>query len=145
MTREEAIAYGKRVIGLGLNDETQAFCELAIKALEEQEPCEDCINREETKQFLYERLDRLDNDELYDIFSKIIDDMYNELPSVTPQESFKPVVEIDLYSVIKQKYIEREVLDKIRADVINIADGKRSMSVRSVVKIIDKYKAESEG
>lgn len=37
MTREEAIAYGKRVIGLGLNDETQAFCELAIKALE-QEP-----------------------------------------------------------------------------------------------------------
>lgn len=40
MTREEAIAYGKRVIDLGLNDETQAFCELAIKALE-QEPCED--------------------------------------------------------------------------------------------------------
>lgn len=37
MTREEAIAYGKRVIDLGLNDETQAFCELAIKALE-QEP-----------------------------------------------------------------------------------------------------------
>ena len=41
--------------------------------------------------------------------------------------------------------LEQEpVLDKIRADVINIADGKRSMSVRSVVKIIDKYKAESE-
>ena len=37
MTREEAIAYGERVIGLGLNDETQAFCEMAIKALE-QEP-----------------------------------------------------------------------------------------------------------
>ncbi|MBR2555079.1 MAG: hypothetical protein IKE94_09490 [Aeriscardovia sp.] len=33
MTREEAIAYGKRVIDLGLNDETQAFCEMAIKAL----------------------------------------------------------------------------------------------------------------
>ena len=37
MTREQAIVYGKRVIDLGLNDETQAFCELAIKALE-QEP-----------------------------------------------------------------------------------------------------------
>ena len=37
MTREEAIAYGKRVIDLGLNDETQAFCDMAIKALE-QEP-----------------------------------------------------------------------------------------------------------
>jgi hypothetical protein len=42
MTREEAIAYGKRVIDLGLNDETQAFCELAIKALE-QEPVEPVI------------------------------------------------------------------------------------------------------
>lgn len=36
MTREEAIAYGKRVIDLGLNDETQAFCEMAIKALEQE-------------------------------------------------------------------------------------------------------------
>lgn len=35
MTIEEAIAYGKRVIYLGLNDETQEFCELAIKALEQ--------------------------------------------------------------------------------------------------------------
>jgi len=34
-----------------------------------------------------------------------------------PQEPFKPMVEIDLYSVIKQKYIEREVLDKIRAEI----------------------------
>ncbi len=33
MTREEAIAFGNRVIDLGLNDETQAFCEMAIKAL----------------------------------------------------------------------------------------------------------------
>lgn len=35
MTNEEAIAYGNRVINLGLNDETQSFCEVAIKALEE--------------------------------------------------------------------------------------------------------------
>ena len=45
MTREEAIAYGKRVIDLGLNDETQAFCEMAIKALE-QEPVLDKIRAE---------------------------------------------------------------------------------------------------
>ena len=32
-------------------------------------------------------------------------------------EPFKPMVEIDLYSVIKQKYIEREVLDKIREQI----------------------------
>ena len=33
MTREEAIAFGKRVIDLGLNDETAEFCEMAITAL----------------------------------------------------------------------------------------------------------------
>ena len=37
MTREEAIAFGKRVIDLGFKGETQAFCELAIEALK-QEP-----------------------------------------------------------------------------------------------------------
>ncbi len=39
---------------------------------------------------------------------------------------------------------QTSTLDKIRADVINIADGRRSMSVRSVINIINKYKAESE-
>lgn len=102
MTREEAIAYGKRVIDLGLKDETQAFCELAIKALE-QEP--------------------------------------------------KPMVEIDLYSVVKQKYIEREVLDKIRTEIekeINKDDHADEYcdgyydGMRNALAIIDKYKAESE-
>ena len=41
MTREEAIAFGKRVIDLGFEGETQAFCELAIEALK-QEPCDKC-------------------------------------------------------------------------------------------------------
>ena len=49
----------------------------------EQESCEDCVSREKAKQFLYERIDRLNDDELYDIFSRIIDDIYNELPFVT--------------------------------------------------------------
>ena len=57
---------------------------VAIKALKQQ-ICEDCISREKAKQFLYERLDRLNDDELYDIFSRIIDDMYNELPPVKPK------------------------------------------------------------
>ena len=54
------------------------------------------------------------------------------------QESFKPMVEIDLYSVIKQKYIERDVLDKIRAEIMS-KDG-----LEEALEIIDKYKAESE-
>lgn len=39
---------------------------------------------------------------------------------------------------------QQPILDKIRADVINIADGKKSIKVRSVLRIIDKHKAESE-
>lgn len=70
------------------------------------------------------------------------------------QEQDKPMVEIDLYSVIKQKYIEREVLDKIRAEIEeqvleSLSDGGddwfTAEKVNECLDIIDKYKAESEG
>ena len=86
------------------------------------------------------------------------------LPSVTPQEPFKSMVEIDLYSVIKQKYIEREVLDKIRAEIEtkygqcdiceyfddydyeenDISEYRPIGNIADILQIIDKYKAESE-
>jgi acyl-CoA-binding protein len=69
----------------------------------------------------------------------------------------KPMVEIDLYSVIKQKYIGREVLDKIRAEIWDLQYGpeEKSMTnedkadaynnaIRQTIEIVDKYKAESE-
>ena len=71
------------------------------------------------------------------------------------QES-KPMVEIDLYSMIKQKYIEREVLDKIRAEIwdLQYGDEEKSMTdedradaynnaIRQVIEVVDKYKSES--
>lgn len=65
------------------------------------------------------------------------------------QEQDKPMVEIDLYSVIKQKYIEREVFDKIRAEIEKEAftdvNNSKFISVNRVYQIFDKYKAESEG
>lgn len=66
--------------------------DMAIKTLE-QKPCDDTVSREDAKSFLYERLNRLNNDELYDIFSVIIDDMYNELPPVQPVGGWIPVSE----------------------------------------------------
>lgn len=65
------------------------------------------------------------------------------------QEPFKPMVEIDLYSVIKQKYIEREVIDKIRAEIransiYVMPQYGRTIREADVLHIIDKYKAESE-
>lgn len=57
----------------------------------------------------------------------------------------KPMVEIDLYSVIKQKYIERDVLDKIRAEIDQITDTmgvsyNQYVSKIDVLQIIDKYR-----
>jgi hypothetical protein len=67
------------------------------------------------------------------------------------QES-KPMVEIDLYSVIKQKYIEREVLDKIRAEIKGMTPTYHNhdwsitdlVPISEVLKLVDKYKAETE-
>lgn len=68
------------------------------------------------------------------------------------QKQDKPMVEIDLYSVIKQKYIEREVLDKIRAEIEALEEGMtRYHNDRpwifkdEALQVIDKYREESEG
>lgn len=45
MTREEAIKFGEKVIALGLKDETQMFCEMAIEALQKQIPQQPTIER----------------------------------------------------------------------------------------------------
>ena len=75
----------------------------------------------------------------------------NELLDELVQD--KPMVEIDLYSVIKQKYIEYEVLDKIRAEIMKLDDINPDypmdrtihISRNEVLQIIDKYKEECEG
>lgn len=62
----------------------------------------------------------------------------------------EPMVEIDLYSVIKQKYIEREVLDKIRAEIEKqekwlLQAGYNTYNVDIAFKSIKLALAESEG
>lgn len=61
----------------------------------------------------------------------------------------KPMVEIDLYSVIKQKYIERDVFDKIRTEIEKETDRDDHADeycdgyydgMRKALAIIDKYK-----
>ena len=87
-----------------LDDAKSCAIHSVIEELE-QAPCEDAISR----QYL---LDNCVVDMVTFPFNRI-----QEAPPVNPQEPFKPMVEIDLYSVIKQKYIERDVLDKIRAEI----------------------------
>lgn len=85
------------------------------------EMAEDCVKREDAKGFLYERLDILNDDELYDIFSKIIDDMYNELPYVQPQPKRGKWI------VIRKEY-------EFMGGVVNESQGCKCSNCGGVVK-----------
>lgn len=93
MTKEDAIAYGRRVIDLGLNDETQVFCELAIEALEQQ-PNEDCISRKETIDALKQQAENMlcwsgrYTEQRKGILTAI--NIVSDLPSVAPQPKEEP-------------------------------------------------------
>ena len=63
------------------------------------------IIRQIERDYWAEKADPIDMSEIFDLAQKAL------------EQEPKPMVEIDLYSVIKQKYIEREVLDKIRAQI----------------------------
>ena len=61
------------------------------------------------------------------------------------------LIEIDMYSVIKQKYIERDVLDKIISEAtslkISYTDHDKDTyrrGVNDVLRIINKYRTESD-
>ena len=80
MTLEKAIEFGK-IFLKSIEDEKGSaiyeFVETAIKALE-QEPCEDCISREQAKTAIRDRFK--------DLPSRVeINTILNELSSVTPQ------------------------------------------------------------
>ena len=72
----------------------------------------------------------------------------NKVMDWLEQEPFKPMVEIDLDYVIKQKYIEREVLDKIRAEILEEhenayarEDNDTAYGLSMALDILDKYKS----
>lgn len=145
MTREEA----KEILSRPFNmkntpqDVLEAH-KMAIKALE-QEPCKDCISREEAKQFLYERLDIINDDELYDIFSRIVDDMYNELPFVE-QEPMLNKIRAKILDEAEYAYAD---FDKYKEDILyaepdELPDDDFRFGMKRAVEIIDKYRTESE-
>ena len=133
---------------------------------------DDCISREQALvaiRNLYPGMPRVDfNGSLrkwVDKYKPYIecDDAIKQLPSVTPQEPqiFKwcdtcreydqekhcchrwSRVIRDTVEEMKQEYIERDVLDKIRAEIIELR-SRQNVGVLECLDIIDKYKAESE-
>lgn len=99
------------------------------------------IIRQIERDYWAEKADPIDMSEIFDLAQKAL------------EQEPKPMVEIDLYSVIKQKYIEREVLDKISAEIEELflyvefdEDTKTSYNMvrlEEVQRVIDKYKGES--
>jgi bacterioferritin (cytochrome b1) len=165
MTREEAIEMLKSKMD-GNTDISYEWAEtvrMAIKALE-QEPCEDCVSRKALierinhaeENFKADNMESIGSDDGDPFVDGVLSGVFNiremviQAPSVTLQEPFKPIVEIDLYSVIKRKYIEREVLDKIRAEIeehVKINQNLNTDRAKALcwcLDVIDKYKAESE-
>lgn len=145
MTREEA----KEILSRPFNmkntpqDVLEAH-KIAIKALE-QEPCEDYISREKAKQFLYKRLDIINDDELYDIFSRIIDDMYNELPFVEREPKLNKI-RAEILDEAEYAYAD---FDKYKEDILHaepdeLPDDDFRFGMKRAVEIIDKYRTESE-
>ena len=132
MTREEAIKIIKNydVNGCGYchqgGDEVEEAFKMAIKALEEQEPCEDCIPRN-TVLTLINDVKQADGFREYSQYSYLFDQVDN-MPSV------KPISNLDK---IKAEIEQVEINGYIR-DVECFRAG-----LNTAVKIIDKYK-ESE-
>jgi hypothetical protein len=139
--------------------------DMAIQALK-KESCEDCISRKTLierinhaeENFKADNMESIGSDDGDPFVNGVLSGVFNiremviQAPSVTPQEP-KTMVEIDLYSVIKQKYIGRVVLDKIRAEIEKETDRDDHADdywdgyfdgMRKALTIIDKYKAESE-
>ncbi len=89
----------------------------------------------------------LEQEQYYKDLAESYEKTINKLTkAIAEQEPFKPMVEIDLDYVIKQKYIEREVLDKIRAEIQKLRNCSCSCSdgiIDDIEDIIDKYKAEN--
>ena len=140
MTREEAIEEVNKVF-------EPAFANYIITALTEGATVSDIQRRwgrayeAGVKDGLEQEpntwsLDDAREDFMYDVYNTLdflptneeanqIIDSFDRVTSSIKQEPFKPMVEIDLYSVIKQKYIEREVLDKISAEIYNAIEFER--------------------
>lgn len=112
----------------------------------------DCISRAEAIKCLECDFDITGKENMKTVVNYInsAHDKIVNLPRVK-QAPFKPMVEIDLDYVIKQKYIEREVLDKIKAEILEEhenayarEDNDVAYGLSVALDIIDKYKVESE-
>lgn len=79
-TKEECLAFYKELMNLA-DEIFVPYYEMAIEALE-QEPCEDCVNRQAVLNTLFYKSDN--NCEV--VLNKELQDRIKALPSITPQQ-----------------------------------------------------------
>lgn len=104
MTNEEAIATLKYQHDYGkMEQEVHDALDMAIKALQQSEPCEDTISRQATINVITKRLYetafnnigiKQDIDEtLVDVAENRLENWFNELPPIQPEQRWIPVSE----------------------------------------------------
>lgn len=104
---------------------------------------QDCISREHAKQFLYYEIEHLHDDSLYDCFARIIDDMYNELPSVIPQiqPNSNEFFNFDAPMVKNSEAVSREAVIRLVEQYPNII-GNRCSGLISDIKHLPSVKPQ---
>ena len=145
MTREDAILCLKGIKNYGRDTFTeqsdwQESLDMAIKALE-QEPCENAISRQAV-------LNKIIKFSVTDGRSVSVTGLWtevNELPSVTPQEPILEKIRAEIKEKIEQEEFARSVFRHEEKDTAKAEQCTGSiMAYNNMIKLIDKYKAESE-
>ena len=167
MKREDAIREINKVfiprVAKDIIESLSNYSEIPTGSTTKNDLGVDCISREQALRELKESAEHHANDSREEALLRRDRDIIRALPSVTPQEpqTFKWCTDCkeydqdehcchrwskairDTVEEMKQEYIEREVLDKIRAEIIELR-SKQNVGVLECLEIIDKYKAESE-
>ena len=142
MTKEEAIKMLEYIRYTGNGESEYKNCvqsialDMAIKALEQQ-PCKDCISRQEAlsnKHIVY------DDDGIG--YSVVRADVIAKLPSVTPKAEQKAV--LDKIRAEIEQLTSRYSISKKRGSMGIVEWSDRLIEESDVLQIIDKYKEESE-
>ena len=104
-----------------------------LKRLKEQEPCDDCISRQAVVNAIANTCFWLSADNWTELMECI-----SSLPSVTPYESILDKIRTE----IKQAIREERQIDSMGGEYERIVS---TIEPDDVLRIIDKYMAESEG
>ena len=144
MTAKEVITYLEQAdttVYKEIKTKTAEALEIAIKALKQQ-PCEDCISREEVQDLISRWLSDYLLDETREAL-ETINYKVGDMPSVTPQYTDE---EIDKAQAVEQAYVDKMVelaVEESRREWLNSFDTSSATKCFEAVNLL-KQRLEGE-